>query len=95
MDDKQYRAIDVWVRKESTIVRYRCFQVLPREEYCVQSADYYRPPFNDVKAAQLDKQFLELLSEQAPDSRSDLFSSLTEAINAFDRDFTNGETERS
>ena len=89
MTAKTYKAIDVWRRKKETVVRYRCFQVLPDETYCVQNADYYRPPFSSAQADQQDQQFLELLMEEAPDSRSKSFPSLDEALQAFDRDFAN------
>jgi hypothetical protein len=81
---KQYRAIDVWARKdEGTLVRYRCVEVLPVGGYCVQSADFYNLPYDKVESDRLDKQFVELLAEEAPDSRSGVFSSLSEAIRAF------------
>ena len=85
MSGKLYKAIDVWSRRNGAIIRYRCFQVLPNESYCVQSVDFCRPPFEEE--FQHDKQFLELLNENAPELRSPLFPSLTEAIEAFDRDF--------
>ena len=63
---KYYKALDVWSRKnEKTVVRYRCFQLLPDGGYSVQSADHYHAPFVDTRAGQLDKQFLELLLTEA------------------------------
>jgi hypothetical protein len=83
-----YKVIDVWSRRdEGTVVRYRCFQMLPDGGYTVQSADYYNAPFREARAAQHEKQFLELFSEEAPRLRSPLFPTLMEAIFAFDRDF--------
>jgi hypothetical protein len=89
MKGKLYRSIDVWRRREADIVRYRCFHILPDEIYCVQSADFYRPPFDDKRVVELNKQFLQLLDEEAPESRSGGFPSLTEAIEAFDQEFGN------
>ena len=89
MATKLYKVVDVWKRKKETVVRYRCFEVLPDHTFCVQSADYYRPPFSSTQTGHQDKQFMELLMEEAPDSRSKPFPSLEEAIRAFDRDFTN------
>jgi hypothetical protein len=89
-----FKAIDVWSRKgEGTVVRYRCFQKLPDGGYTVQSADYYHAPFLEVQAAQHEKQFLELFSEEAPKVRSPLFPTLLEAICAFDQDFQQPETD--
>ena len=85
-----YKAIDVWSKKDQvTVVRYRCFQLLPDGGYTVQSADYYKAPFRGTQSAQHEKQFLELLSEESPKVRSPLFPTLIEAISAFDHDFQN------
>jgi len=89
-----YKAIDVWSRKdEGTVVRYRCFQLLPDSGYSVQSADYYNAPFRDARPAQHEKQFLELFLEEAPKARSPLSPTLVEAISAFDRDFQGQGTD--
>ncbi|MBX7220589.1 MAG: hypothetical protein K1Y36_11635 [Blastocatellia bacterium] len=83
-----YQAIDIWIRKdEETLVRYRCFQVLPLGKFCVQSADFYRQPFDQVQSIQLEKQFLELFLEEAPEIRSGLFESLEAAIQAHEEIF--------
>jgi hypothetical protein len=85
---KYYKVLDVWSRKnEKTVVRYRCFQLLPDGGYSVQSADHYHAPFADIRTEELDKQFLELLSEEAPEARSPLFPTVDEAIGAFVREF--------
>lgn len=45
-------------------------------------------PLESAQVANLEKQYLELLSEQAPDERAEVeFASLAEAIEAHDRDF--------
>jgi hypothetical protein len=88
------KAIDVWSRKEEgRVVRYRCFQLLPDGGFSVQSADYYNAPLQDARTVQLEKQFLELLLEEASEVRSPSFPSLIEAINAFDRDFDESGTD--
>ena len=80
-----YEAIDVWRKQnDGTAIRYRCFKVLPEGGYCVQSADYF-PTVN----ADLEKQFIELFTEQEPDERSGIFSTLKEAITNFDQEFGN------
>jgi hypothetical protein len=91
---EHYKAIDVWSRRdEGTVVRYRCFQLLPDGGYSVQSADYYKAPFLDSRPAKHEKQFLELLLEEDPKVRSPLFRTLVEAIRAFDREFDGPGTD--
>jgi hypothetical protein len=89
-----YKAIDVWSRRDrGTIVRYRCFQLLPDGGYSVQSADHYHAPFRDDRPAQHEKQFLELFLQEAPEVRAPLLPTLLEAIRAFDRDFEEDEID--
>jgi hypothetical protein len=84
-----YRAIDVWERKDSrTVVRYRCFESLDSGRYCVQSADFYH---DDKLSANLDRQFIELFTEQDPAQRSGEHDTLKAAIAAHKREF--GEIE--
>ncbi len=83
-----FEAFDVWRRDDPKVLkRYRCFRLVPGGGYCVQSADYYRPPWGATGERDFDSQFLELLSEAAPDQRSAVYPTLEEAIAAFDRDF--------
>jgi hypothetical protein len=82
-----YETFDVWRRvSETELVRYRCFKAVSSGRYSVQSSDHYHMPW-PKQDAYLDRQYLELLAEQAPDERSGSFDSLEEAINAHDRDF--------
>ncbi len=80
-----YRAIDVWERKNNgTVVRYRCFESLDSGMFSVQSADFY----HDGKSpADLDNQFVELLTEQDPSKRSGEHATLKAAIDAHNREF--------
>lgn len=88
-----YRTVDVWRRvSESSIVRYRCFEEVSSRQFSVQSADFYRLPLDLKQVANLDKQYLELLAEQAPDERAGAFGSLEAAIEAHDKDFGPGTT---
>jgi hypothetical protein len=69
-------------------VRYRCFRSFRTDKYSVQSADFYRLPLDSVNLADLDRQYLELLAEQAPDERAEgAFDSVVEAIDAHKREF--------
>lgn len=88
MSHRLYKPIDVWRRVGSTrLVRYRCFEVLPDGGFCVQSADFFDVPLNEKAAAQLERQWLELFGEEAPESRSGVHSSLQAAVEAHDRSF--------
>lgn len=66
------------------ISRYRCLEIFPEGQFCVQSKDFYRAPFREVASLQLDRQFIELLAEASPESRSGLFGTEEEAIRAHD-----------
>ena len=84
--EKLYRALDVWQRRaDGQLVRYRCFQMLPDGGYCVQSADFH--PQDERQTQLLERQYLELLSEIAPDERSKVHPSLEEAIKAHQAEF--------
>ena len=84
-----YEAIDVWRRISKTqLVRYRCFRELSSRRYSVQSADFYRVPWDAKQVVDLDRQYIELLAEQAPEERAGGFDSLEAAIGAHDADFS-------
>jgi hypothetical protein len=85
--EKLYRTIDVWRRGAGVAVRYRCFQVLASGAFCIQSVDSYRISSTVEQVQFLDRQFLELLIEQAPDERNAVFSTIEEAIAEHDREF--------
>jgi hypothetical protein len=92
---KMLRAIDVWRRlDDQTAVCYRCFEVLNGSGFCVQSKDYYHLPANAKQKQYFQSQFLELLCEEPPESRSGVFPSLQEAIRAFDEDFEEGTEQK-
>ncbi|MCI0538650.1 MAG: hypothetical protein L0Z50_25870 [Verrucomicrobiales bacterium] len=87
---KKVIAIDVWKRLDNNgVIRYRCFRVLPDDKYCVQSADFYRLPLEPNTIQNMERQFLELLLQQAPDERAKTFASLEEAIANHDKQFGN------
>jgi hypothetical protein len=84
----QIKSIDVWKRKDGgVLVRYRCFEDLETTQFCVQNADFYRVPVTEEYVNQLEKQFVELLLEEDPFSRSGSFSSLEDAIEDNDANF--------
>ena len=89
-----FKAIDVWQRRgDAELVRYRCFQSVQSGKYSVQSLDHYQLPVDRTSVVDLDRQFLELLSEQSPMERSQAHDSLREAISDFVRSFENGATQ--
>ena len=81
-----YRYIPIWRRGPDGLMLYRVFEVLGRG-YAVQSKDFYSVDSLDELAPSWDAQFLELLLEQAPDSRSGTSPTIETAVAAFDRYF--------
>jgi hypothetical protein len=78
---KEVRAFDVWKRgDENSLVRYRCFEDMRTGQFCVQSADFYQSPVTEERISQLEKQFIELILEEHPFSRSGSFGTIEEAI---------------
>lgn len=85
-----FKAIDIWKRLDDTkALRYRCFQRLTDGQFCVQSADYYYLPIREEQVKTLDRQFLELFLEEAPDQRSSLHPTLEDAITMYNLEFSN------
>ncbi len=82
-----FEAVDVWVRGEGEVYRYRCLRRLSDGRYCVQSMDVLRPGDDAATARFLDDQFVELLTEADPTERSPTFPSLCEAIEAHNAEF--------
>lgn len=79
-----YESINVWKRiDENTLIRYRCFRSIKKNKYFVQSVDYYHHPFDAKQAAFLEKNFIELLLEDSPETRSKAYDSLEEAITKY------------
>ena len=89
-----FKAIDVWKRlSEGELARYRCFQILPENRYCVQSVDFYRQPLDEVRMRALDSQFVELLLGDAPNAANETYGTLEEAIAKHDLDFRDFEED--
>lgn len=78
---KLYRQIDVWSRlSDSTIIRYRCFQILPDNLFCVQNADTFPGRVTQKRINELEDIFHELLLDEAPEARTEPAATLEEAI---------------
>lgn len=84
-----YERIDICRRlpKSGEVIVYRCFRLLGGQGYVVQSADRIRVPLMASELEAHEARFWELLCEEAPEARSSPFSTLEEAIRAFDREF--------
>ena len=83
-----YKEINIWERhSDSEAVCYRCFEILPEGKYCVQSSDFFRKATSPKHLTQLERQFIELLIEEAPEKRSPVFPTLQEAIERHKLDF--------
>lgn len=88
-----FEEVDVWVRGNGEVYRYRCFRRLSDGRYCVQSMDVLRPGGDPATVRLLaDDQFVELLTEADPTVRSPTFSSLPEAIEAHNAEFGNSNS---
>ncbi len=84
-----YRRHDVFRRDASgEVVIYRCFEVLPRGGYVVQSADRVRLPLERSVMEHHERQLLELFCEMEPRMRGELFPTAEEAIASFDKAFS-------
>ncbi len=90
MEDKIYRSIDVWRRKNSNCaIRYRCFEIIGEGKFYVQSADCHYFPTDHNQTKNHDNQFLELFLETSPDKRTEGYPTIKEAIEMHENEFEN------
>lgn len=89
-----YRHIPVYRRIEGGVVLYHLFEVAGRG-YVVQSKDTLHADAPLKHERFLQKQMIELLSECAPEERSELASSIEAAIDAFDTAFAVDASDES
>jgi len=75
-----YKEHRVWKRKGDQLILFRCFELLPEGGFCVQSSDTFHKMEYKERSDFFDRQFIELLVDEAPEKRSGLFSTLAEAI---------------
>jgi hypothetical protein len=92
INEQLYKAIDVWKRASGEVlVCYRCFELILASEdeprFCVQNADHYYSSDAGKNYEFFQRNFLELLFEQAPSKRSRVFKTIDEAIRDFEHDF--------
>lgn len=86
-----FKEIMVWERlDDKSAVRYCCLENLANGTYAVQSADFFRLPLPLLERALAERaiQFVELLIEVSPLVRCTWFSSISEAIDDHQRQFS-------
>jgi len=92
-----YRSFDIWKRTGSnSVVRYRCFEDLATGRFIVQNSDHFHARKEIGIAAYeihlkellgLEAQYVALLIEEAPTTRSGSFATIDEAILDHDKAF--------
>jgi hypothetical protein len=94
MHSHLYREVIVWKRvSEKEITRYCCFERLPEGGYGVQSIDWYHLPLNEKNSKSLDNNFLGLMVEDTLINQTKLYTTVVEAIAAFEKNFGNEKLE--
>lgn len=84
-----FKEVMVWKRVDSSsAIRYSCLNDLQNDAFAVQSADFFRLPFNMDSANDFAKQFAEFLIEVSPRERCSWFDSIEEAIANHERAFS-------
>jgi hypothetical protein len=84
-----YKELKIWRRIDNrAAIRFFCLFDLSSGMFAVQSADFFRLPVTKEQLENFDKQYLELFMEISPVERCEWFNSLTEAITAHDRGFS-------
>jgi len=82
-----WEMIIVWRKHDaSTVACYRIYRSITTQLFSVQSLDYIRTD-KDLTASEV--QNIELFLEDSPDSRSPGYSTIEDAISAFDAEFSN------
>ena len=80
-----YKHVDMFERStDGAIRRFRCLYDVESQKYCVQNADML---YRDSDLAQLDRLFIELLSEVSPNERAQFFETVEEAIENHKKQF--------
>lgn len=84
----KYEKIDVWKKvDDKCLIRFRCYKVLGKEKYYVQSSDYFYLPISSEKLMLFESQQLELFLDIEPNERTSSFASLEEAIDEHEKEF--------
>lgn len=72
---------------DNKLILYRCFEILPDGGFCIQSVDSYTENRKEENILFLESNFIELLLEDAPENRSSIFNTPTEAIVNYESHF--------
>lgn len=81
--------IMVWKTIDNaSAVRYACLRDLTKDQFAVQSADFFRLPLNANPNEGFARQFAELFIEVPPRERCLWFDSLEEAIGQHESEFS-------
>jgi hypothetical protein len=84
-----YKSHSIWDRSDEGLYRYRVLENLVTGQYSVLMRDSFggRSSIPKDWLPNLDKYFVELLIEMAPEERGGAFDTIQDAIRAFDEDF--------
>lgn len=89
MNNVIYKQLNIWKKvSNKQLICYRLFERLSDNSYAVQSVDYFSIPIDEKIFMQFNKQLIELFLETNIEEREKFYSSIEEAIKAFDNDFT-------
>ncbi|MDD1015203.1 hypothetical protein [Pseudomonas rubra] len=90
-----FKLHQIWKRSdETTAIVYYCFEDLSNGKFCVQHADFFRSPSDELKLRS-DQRTIELFIEQSPRDRCHWAESIRLAIELHDADFANFNTTNS
>jgi hypothetical protein len=85
-----YQVINILRKIDSnSAVNYVYLMCVSSKKFTVQSADFYRLPFDSKRIAEFNAQFIERFCEGVPSDRDGEFDSIEQAIAAHDIAFDN------
>ncbi len=82
LEQRVFKRID-----NETVALYRCLYSLETKKYAVQSLDFIGVASDFSRLLESERQFFELLTEISPIEQCNWFMSLSDAIEAHDKDF--------
>jgi len=83
-----FKKTEIWVPyKENTIKLYNCFQSIKTNMYHVQNCDHLDCPIDGDVHRQQQEICIELFLDELPNERIKGYKTISEAIEAFEKDF--------
>lgn len=84
-----YCEMTIWRQiDDQTLIRYRCFHVLPDNKYCVKASDFVRYPLQESVLKTQEQYYLESLFDDGLEMLlTDACNSLEEAVAKHNQDF--------